>query len=141
MRRFLWCALLASAGAVAAPLGMDQFRAWDYNRDGFVDAAEAKSSVDLSGRFGEMDQDRDGRISTAEMEQWLAVPAPTREAWPPQPIRAQEQSRAIEEQRALREADRAQRILDDRANLSAYRIGPPASAVNAPGSLQRDRSQ
>ena len=138
MKRVLWSALFASAGVIAAPLGMDQFNAWDYDRDGFVDAAEARSSVDLSGRFNEIDANVDGRISAAEMEAWLAKPPGQREAWPPQPIHSQLQSEAIDHRRAEREAERAQRILDGQdvppreAAESVVIVAPEAGASPAP---------
>jgi Ca2+-binding EF-hand superfamily protein len=138
MNRWLWAALFASAGASAAPLGMEQFRAWDYNQDGVVDAAEARSSVDLSGRFNEIDGNLDGRITTQEMEAWLAKPPSAREAWPPQPIRWQLQYEAVQEKRAEREAERAQRILEggdetpvqgpaSTIGVDDVVIGPPAA--------------
>ena len=130
MKRWLCYALAAgaSAGAIAAPLGMDEFHAWDYNQDGSVDAAEAKSSVDLSGRFNELDGNLDGRITAAEMEAWLAKPFAAREAWPPQPIRAEQQWEAVkergDERESERESERAQRILE----------GRDETPVQAPGS-------
>lgn len=39
----------------------------DTNRDGRISREEAKSSSDLSSRFGELDKDRDGSLSADEI--------------------------------------------------------------------------
>ena len=39
----------------------------DTNHDGFVSRDEAKKSTDIDKRFGQLDLDRDGKLSQAEL--------------------------------------------------------------------------
>lgn len=73
MKRWLLLALL-STGASAAAFTMAEFQSYDRNGDGFVDRVEVLGSVDLQGRFGEIDLNTDGRISTDEMQAWIDLP-------------------------------------------------------------------
>jgi hypothetical protein len=73
MNRWLLLALV-STGASAAAFTMAEFASYDRNRDGFVDRVEVVGSVDLQGRFAEIDLDTDGRISAAEMQAWIDEP-------------------------------------------------------------------
>ena len=73
MKRWLWVALV-SANAYAAAFTMAEFQSYDRNADGFVDRVEVVGSVDLQGRFSEIDLDTDGRISSAEMQAWIDLP-------------------------------------------------------------------
>ena len=69
--------LAASASAAdgkskAAPAGRTRlsaelFERLDRNKDGFVTRDEAKDATELQGRFAELDQDNDGKISRSEM--------------------------------------------------------------------------
>jgi Ca2+-binding EF-hand superfamily protein len=40
---------------------------FDKDKDGYVSREEAKSSRELSSRFGELDKDNDGKLSAQEM--------------------------------------------------------------------------
>lgn len=73
MTRWLLLALV-STGASAAAFTMAEFRSYDRNGDGFVDRVEVLGSVDLQGRFSDIDLDTDGRISTDEMQAWIELP-------------------------------------------------------------------
>jgi hypothetical protein len=50
-RQIFLLAAFVSAGAVAAQLDMQLFERQDLDKDGFVDRAEARGSVDLQARF------------------------------------------------------------------------------------------
>jgi Ca2+-binding EF-hand superfamily protein len=44
----------------------EEFRALDYNGDGYVSAAEAAGFRDIVTRFDKADRNRDGKLSRAE---------------------------------------------------------------------------
>jgi len=89
MNRLL-CALglLVAAGAATAQQAppefvqrlqasyRDAFAQYDANRDGVLTREEALGSNLLLGQFAEMDRDRDGRVTQAELERFLAAMPP-----------------------------------------------------------------
>lgn len=109
MKKTLLAALLSS-GAIAAPIDMALFQSYDANRDGFVDLVEVEGSVDLQGRFQDIDTDSDGRISTAEMQAWIAKPDKETQLRAA-PIDRDAQRRAIERSREARREQAAQALL------------------------------
>ena len=50
-----------------------QMEARDFNGDGAVTRREAHGNLLLSGRFDDIDIDRDGRISRQELERFLSA--------------------------------------------------------------------
>ena len=101
MKKILFLALFTS-GAIAAPIDMALYQSYDANRDGFVDRVEVEGSVDLQGRFQDIDIDTDGRISAAEMQAWLAKPDRETQLRDSAPIDRDAQRRAIERSREAR---------------------------------------
>jgi len=49
----------------------DAMKTQDDNRDGVVTRDEARGNLLLSGRFDDIDTDRDGRITQEELERFL----------------------------------------------------------------------
>ena len=56
MKRLLLLALVGTA-ASAAPIDMAMFDQYDANHDGYVDLIEVRGSVELQGRFNDIDVD------------------------------------------------------------------------------------
>ena len=112
MKRWLILAL-ASAGATAAPIDMELFKASDHDRDGYDDLVEVGATVDLQGRFNDIDTDRDRRISTTEMQRWIERPDKSDALSTTAPVDVHEQWRAAQERRRALEAQRVERILAD----------------------------
>jgi hypothetical protein len=72
---FLPCSVLAetSAAEIARHQTEEEFRALDYNRDGYVSAAEAAGFRDVVRRFDKVDRNRDGKLSRAEYARLKAM--------------------------------------------------------------------
>jgi hypothetical protein len=131
MKRLVILALVGSA-ASAAPIDMALFQQSDANGDGHVDVVEVMSSVDLQGRFNDIDTDRDGRLSAAEMQAWIDRPDKPHQFRDSAPLRADEQWREVQRRREAAEAQRAEDILagkDEAADSGgvAPTDGPPVA--------------
>ena len=57
----------------AAQRDVDTFRELDRNNDGRLTRDEVHGHVDLQARFDDLDIDRDGVITTAELQRYLAL--------------------------------------------------------------------
>jgi hypothetical protein len=110
MKRWLIFAL-ASAGATAAPIDMALFESTDHDRNGYVDIVEVAASIELQGRFNDIDTDRDGRISAAEMQAWIERPDKGHAFSTAAPVDVHEQWRAAQERQRALESERVERIL------------------------------
>ena len=124
---------LASAGATAAPIDMALFESTDFDRNGHVDLVEVAGSIDLQARFNDIDTDRDGRLSAAEMQAWIERPDKLDAMRTAAPVDAHEQWRATEQRQREREAQRVERIL---AGDEAPADGE-AAAANEPAAAPR----
>jgi hypothetical protein len=127
MKRLVILALVASA-ASAAPIDMALFEQSDANGDGHVDVVEVMSSVDLQGRFNDIDTDRDGRLSAAEMQAWIDRPDKPHQFRDSAPLRADEQWREVQRRREAAEAQRAEDILAGKDEAADSGAVAPADA-------------
>ena len=80
MRRVVFAAaaaaaVLAVAGGAQAqmPAAADLIKTWDKNGDGAVDKAEWTAAGRQADRFDAVDADKDGKITTAELEAAMAA--------------------------------------------------------------------
>ena len=55
----------------AAERSMAMFHEHDYNKDGSVSRDEVGGTIDLQAQFVDIDTDRDGRITLAEMQRYV----------------------------------------------------------------------
>jgi len=128
MKRLVILALVGSA-ASAAPIDMALFQQSDANGDGHVDVVEVMASVDLQGRFNDIDTDRDGRLSAAEMQAWIDRPDKLHQFRDSAPLRADEQWREVQRRREATEAQRAEDILSGKDDAAAAGAVEPAHAT------------
>jgi hypothetical protein len=56
-----------SSGGSGMSKGASPLNRLDTNKDGYVSKNEAKGSADVSKHFSELDKDRDGKLSPAEL--------------------------------------------------------------------------
>ena len=79
MRKVIFAAVaaatLAAAGAASAqmPAPADLIKTWDKNGDGAVDKAEWTAAGRQADRFDAVDANKDGKITTAELEAAMAA--------------------------------------------------------------------
>lgn len=133
MKRLLLLALVGTA-ASAAPIDMAMFDRYDANHDGYVDLIEVMGSVDLQGRFNDIDVDTDRRLSRAEMQRWLDDPDKRTALNTAAPLDPYERWRELERRRQLAEEQRAQDALAGRepgAATSSTASAPPAADATA----------